>query len=124
MVSVNQLTIKLKEYVMSQVDSMARTNPMISFVKPLVSRAVDKNFTKVKKAIDLIADDEGNVDVENILNEMIDSLINTDPFTFKSSFAGDIEIGGGLIKMNVPLTNKRLVFNQEDLQSFRNCIIN
>lgn len=124
MVEVNQLTGKLREYVMSQVDSMAKTNPMISFVKPLVSRAVDKNFSKVRKALDLIADEDGNIDVENIINEMTESLITTDPFTFKSSFAGDIEIGGGFIKLNVPLTNKRLVFNQADLQSFRDCLIN
>lgn len=122
MVAVNQLTGKLREYIMGQVESLAKTNPMISFVKPLVSRAIDKNFSKVKKTLDLIADENGNVDVENILNEMIESLMTTEPFTFKSSFAGDIEIGGGFIKLNVPLTTKRLVFNQVDLQSFRDIL--
>lgn len=119
MVDVNQLTSKLKEYVTTQVDIMAKSNPMVSFAKPLITRAVDKNFTKVKTALELIADENGNIDAEAILSEMIESVMTTEPFTFKTSYVGDIEIGGGLIKLNVPMTSKRLVFNQADLQSFR-----
>lgn len=119
MVDVNQLTSKLKEYVTTQVDIMSKSNPMVSFAKPLITRAVDKNFTKVKTALELIADENGNIDIEAILSEMIESVMTTEPFTFKTSYVGDIEIGGGLIKLNVPMTSKRLVFNQADLQSFR-----
>lgn len=122
MVATGQLTDRLKEYVFSQVESIAKTNPMVSFIKPLITRAVDKNFIKVSKALDLIADKDGNVDVEGILTEMIESLMTTEPFTFKSSFAGDIEIGGGLIKLNLPMTSKRLVFSQADLQDFRDVL--
>lgn len=122
MVAIGQLTDRLKEYVFSQVESIAKTNPMVSFIKPLITRAIDKNFVKVSKALDLIADKDGNVDVEGILTEMIDSLMTTEPFTFKTSFAGDIEIGGGLIKLNLPMTNKRLVFSQADLQDFRDVL--
>jgi hypothetical protein len=47
--------------------TMAKTNPMIGFMKPLITRALDKNFSKVSKALDLIADKDGNIDIENIL---------------------------------------------------------
>lgn len=92
---------------------------MIGFMKPLITRVLDKNFNKVTETLDLIADKDGNIDVENILSEMIDNLINTKPFTFKTSFIGDIEIGGGEIKLNLPLTNKRLVLNTTDLSTFK-----
>ena len=45
--------------------------------------------------------------------------MTTNPFTFKTSFVGDIEIGGGEIKFNLPLTNKRLVLNMTDLETFK-----
>lgn len=122
MVTIDGLTDKLKDYILAQVNSMASTNPMISFIKPLITRAMDKNFSKVKKALDLIADENGNIDIENILDEMIQSVMTTEPFTFKTSFAGDIEIGGGAVAMNLPFTSKRLVFNKEDLQSFRDVL--
>ena len=69
--------------------------------------------------MELIADKDGNVDVEGILTEMMENLMTTNPFSFKTSFIGDIEIGGGQIKFNLPLTNKRLVLNMSDLEAFK-----
>lgn len=43
--------------------------------------------------------------------------------TFKTSFIGDIEIGGGEIRFNLPLTNKRLVLNTTDLETFKEMVI-
>lgn len=124
MINTNELTMKIREFINSQVASLAKTNPMIGFMKPLITRVVDKNFNKVNKVLNLIADDNGNVDIENIIEEMIQSIMTTEPFTFNTSFAGDIEIGGGLIKINIPLTDKRLVLNKIDIQNFRNLLIN
>lgn len=63
------------------------------------------------------------VDVEGILTEMMENLMTTNPFSFKTSFIGDIEIGGGQIKFNLPLTNKRLVLNMSDLEAFKETLI-
>lgn len=123
MVTIMQLTDNLKSYISLQLESIAKTNPMIGFMKPLITRALDKNFSKVSKALDLIADKYGNIDIENILTEMMENLMTTNPFTFKTSFVGDIEIGGGEIKFNLPLTNKRLVLNMTDLETFKEMLI-
>lgn len=58
-----------------------------------------------------------------ILTEMMENLMTTNPFSFKTSFIGDIEIGGGQIKFNLPLTNKRLVLNMSDLEAFKETLI-
>lgn len=49
--------------------------------------------------------------------------MTTQPFTFKTSFIGDIEVGGGSIKLNIPLTDKRLVFDTTDLENFKEMLI-
>lgn len=118
-----QLTDNLRAYVATQLDTMSKNTPMIGFMKPLITRALDKNFSKVTKALDLIANDEGNIDIENILTEMMENVMNTNPFTFKTSFIGDVEIGGGQIKFNLPLTNKRLVLDMTDLEAFKEMLI-
>lgn len=123
MVTVTQLTDNLKSYVSLQLDSMSKSNPMIGFMKPFITRALDKNFGKVTKTLDLISDKEGNIDIENIITEMAENLMNTNPFTFKTSFIGDIEIGGGEIKFNLPFTSKRLVLNITDLETFKEMLI-
>lgn len=118
-----QLTDNLRAYVATQLDIMSKNTPMIGFMKPLITRALDKNFSKVTKALDLIANDEGKIDIENILTEMMENVMNTNPFTFKTSFIGDVEIGGGQIKFNLPLTNKRLVLDMTDLEAFKEMLI-
>lgn len=123
MVTILQLTDNLKAYIALQLESLSKTSPIIGFAKPLITRALDKNFNKVHKTLDLIADENGNIDIENILAEMMQNLMNTKPFTFKTSFIGDIEVGGGEIKLNLPLTNKRLVLNMSDFETFRNMLI-
>lgn len=119
MINIAQLTDNIKTYLLSQIENMAKTNPMLNFTKPLITRALDKNFNKIIKTLDLIADNDGNIDIDNILNEMIGNVIDMDPFTFNTSFIGDIEIGGGLIKLNIPLTDKQLVLNMQDLQTLK-----
>lgn len=123
MVTIIQLTDNLRAYVATQLDTMSKNTPMIGFMKPLITRALDKNFSKVTKALDLVANDEGKIDIENILTEMMENVMNTNPFTFKTSFIGDIEIGGGQIKFNLPLTNKRLVLDMTDLEAFKEMLI-
>lgn len=118
-----QLTDNLRAYVATQLDTMSKDTPMIGFMKPLITRALDKNFSKVTKALDLIANDEGKIDIENILTEMMENVMSTNPFTFKTSFIGDVEIGGGQIKFNLPLTNKRLVLDMADLEAFKEMLI-
>ena len=118
-----QLTDNLRAYVATQLDTMSKNTPIIGFMKPLITRALDKNFSKVTKALDLIANDEGKIDIENILTEMMENVMNTNPFTFKTSFIGDVEIGGGQIKFNLPLTNKRLVLDMTDLEAFKEMLI-
>lgn len=124
MITVDQLTNNIKSYILMQINNMSRTNPMISIIKPLVVRAVDKNFNKVSKVLDLIADENGNIDIEAITEEMMDNIVNMQPFIYNTSFIGDIELGGGQVKLNIPLTDKRLVLNREDLQILKEVLIN
>lgn len=123
MVNTMELTNNIKHYIIEQISKLTKTNPVIGFMKPLITRALDKKFSKVTKALDLIADENGNIDVDSILTEMIDNIVNTNPFTLNTSFIGDVEIGGGVIKCNIPLTNKKLVLDVDDLTAFKEALI-
>lgn len=119
-----QLSENLKSYLLLQIDNMSQNTPIIGFIKPLITRALDKNFSRVTKAIELISDKDGNVDIENIMSEMIDNVASTKPFTFNTSFIGDVEFGEGQIKLNLPFTSKRLVLDTTDLEAFKEMITN
>lgn len=116
---IAQVADKLKYFIITQVDSMAKTTPLLNIVKPLVSRVIDNNFNKVYSALNLIADSNGEIDIENIISEMMDNLAVTSPFVLHTSFIGDMELGNGLIKINIPFTDKRIVFNKSDIENLK-----
>jgi hypothetical protein len=119
MMTVPILIENLQRYVDIQIAEMAKTNPMLGFMKPLISRAATNAIGKADKALSLLADKDGNIDVGTILTEMAESLMTTQPFTINTSFIGDIVVGNGTIKIGIPYTERNLVFNSSDLQNLR-----
>lgn len=119
MITVPRLIENLQRYVDIQITEMAKTSPMMGFMKPLISRAATNAIGKADKALSLLADKDGNIDISTILTEMTESLMTTQPFTINTSFIGDIVIGNGTIKVDIPYTERNLVFNSADLQNLR-----
>ena len=119
MITVYKLIESLQKYVDMQILELTKTSPMMSFLKPLISRAATNAIDKADKALLLLADKEGNIDVEQILSEMSESLMNTAPFTINTSFIGDIVIGNGTIKLGIPFTERNLIFNTTDLHKLK-----
>lgn len=122
MISLNQFECNLKVYINTQLEQMSKTTPVINFIKPLVKRALDKNINKVTKVLDLITDNNGNLDIEQIISEMTQSVVNSNTFNINTQFIGNIEIGNGEIKFNIPFTDKRLVLTMDDIENFKNII--
>lgn len=123
MITVMQLSDNIKRYIVTQIDILSGGNPVVGFMKPLITRGLDKNFSKVARALDLIADEDGKVDVEGILSEMIENVKTSKPFILNTSFIGDIEIGEGHVKLNLPFIDKRLVLDQTDLDTLKEMLI-
>lgn len=110
-----QLIEKLQYFIIVQLDNMAKTNPVISFFKPIASRALKKKLLSITGSLDLIADENGNIDAEGIVSEMTTSLINTQPFKIMVPVLGELIIGNGRIEMGIPFTDKSIVLGKDDL---------
>ena len=123
MIAKEQLIMRLKQYITNQIAQISKDNPIIAFIKPLLDRALDKNFNKINSYLSLISDDYGNIDAENILSEMIENVTHTNTFSINAPVIGNIEIGNSQIKINIPFTDKRLVFNHQDLQILKQSLI-
>lgn len=106
---------KLKIFLNKQINSLALTNPVISFSKPIIIRIVNNNIHKANGFLSMLADENGEIDVQSLIPEMIQSVMTTRPFVYHTEFLGDLEIGGGFIKMNIPLTNNQIVLGKTDL---------
>lgn len=75
---------------------------------------------KVETLLKQISDKDGLVDIEGILTEMSDNIIK--PFKVETGLLGQLEIGAGKIKMDIPMVNKSLVLNQQDLNELKDML--
>lgn len=117
-----QLIDNLKTYLDNKINDLSLNNPLMCFMKPLVVRVIDKNFNKINNTLDIIADENGNIDAEGILTDMLKSINTLPPFPIHTEFLGDIIIGGGAVRLNIPLTDKQLVFNNSDLEELKHIL--
>jgi hypothetical protein len=123
MVNRNQLMTNIRAYLYSQINTISEGSPAINLFKPFLNRAIDNNLYKIEPMLDFIADKDGNIDIENIISEMRDSILTSQPFTVNLPVLGDVEIGNGLIMANIPMVNKRLVLNRDDLNMLKEMLI-
>ena len=59
MVTIMQLTDNLKSYISLQLESMAKTNPMIGFMKPLITRTEFQSQKPHDRSICPISEEAG-----------------------------------------------------------------
>lgn len=114
----------LKLYLNRQINSLATTNPLISFSKPLITRVINNNLYKAHGFLSMLTDNNGEIDVQSLIPEMIQSVMTTSPFVYHTEFLGDLEIGGGFIKINIPMTNNQIVLGKPDLDALKELFIN
>ena len=114
-----EITEKLKLFLNKQINSLAVNNPLIAFSKPLITRVVNNKINNIHGFLSMLADENGEIDAKTLVNEMIQSIMNTQPFVYHTEFVGDLEIGGGFIKLNIPMTNNQVVLGRSDLEELK-----
>jgi hypothetical protein len=110
---------KLKIFLGRQINSLAGDNPLIAFTQPMISRIVNNKLNNTSGFLSMLADDSGEIDTKALIPEMIQSVMNTKPFVYHTKFLGDLEIGGGFIKLNIPMTNNQIVLGRNDLEDLK-----
>lgn len=113
---------RLKLFIDSRLESMSGSNPVISLVRPVVSRILKKKISDISSLLELLADENGMIDIKSIMGEMVESVMNTSPFTVNVPVLGDIRVGGGRIEVGIPYTDKIVVLGQNDLEELRDML--
>lgn len=112
----------LHNFINNKIVSLAQENPIMALIQPFVTRAIDNNLYKVEVLLKQISDKNGLVDINGILSEITDNIIKTKPFKLNTGLLGELEIGAGKIKMDIPMMNKSLVLDQNDLLELKNML--
>lgn len=68
--------------------------------------------------------ENGGIDINGIVDDVINKLSTVDPFTIDLMSITKLEIGGGKVKIGIPLSDKAISLDEKDLLSFKEGISN
>lgn len=108
-----------KIFLEKQINSLAMTNPLIGFTKPIILKVLNNKLNSSYSFFSMLADENGDIDVQSLIPEMVQSVMTTKPFVYHTEILGDLEIGGGFIKANIPMTNNQIVLGRTDLETLK-----
>ena len=123
MVERKVIVDKVSTFVGEKLNEVLDSNPFSFIIKPYVSHVANNYIGKLDGLLKAIEDKDGKVDIEGILSESIDNLVVAQVKKYPNVFSG-IEIGNGTIKINIPSFDKQLVFDYNDIESFKQNLLN
>lgn len=123
MVERKVIVDKVSTFVVEKLNEVLDSNPFSFIIKPYVSRVANNYIGKLDGLLKAIEDKDGKIDIEGILSESIDNLVVAQVKKYPNVFSG-VEIGGGTIKINIPSFDKQLVFDYNDIETFKQNILN
>lgn len=105
----------LVEFLDIKLTNLSKDNQLVNvFIRPIFSRIINNNIGKVNQALSIIADENGMIDADGILNDMIDNLIIS-PVKEERG----IKIGAGNVEIKIPFINKAIALDKDDINEFK-----
>lgn len=121
--NVNELSSKTKSYIIDLIDNLAQTNFMISVARPAINLAIDNNFYKAEDLLKSIADKDGNVDVNRLIDDTIKSVLNGRKGVLPVGKILQLQFGDNSMKIEVPSLNYYVSFDSNDFVKFKNYLL-
>lgn len=85
--------------------------------------AIENNFYKVNNILKVIADKNGDLDFNKLVDETMTSMLNSKQATYPIGNFAIAEFGNNALKITIPALNKFLKFEPQDFIKMKNFII-
>ena len=109
---------KIVGFANAKLSELSSTNPVVLIARPYIARVINNNIAKFDSLLKLAQDDNGMVDIEGIINETADNLLVTQVKKYPEVLGG-VEIGNGTIRVKIPLIDKVIELDTNDLTAFK-----
>ena len=121
MISKAKFIDTLVSFIGIKLDEITLNMPILGLFRPVVAEMVNNNINKLDKVLSLVSDDNGMINSDKILSEMLDNLIVMPIQQYPDIFGG-ISLGKGTITIKIPFIDKAIEFNSNDIESFKNLL--
>ena len=118
---VNDVVNGTKQYIFNVIDDLAKTDFIFGAGRPLGRMIVENNINKLSKLLNIASDENGEIDIEKLIDDTIESTLNSKQAIYPISSFGNIEFGNGGMKLNI--LNKYIKFDSADFIKLKNYLI-
>ncbi len=109
---------KIVGFANAKLSELSSTNPVVLIARPYIARVINNNIAKFDSLLKLAQDDNGMIDIEGIINETADNLLVAQVKKYPEVLGG-VEIGNGTIRVKIPLIDKVIELDTNDLTAFK-----
>ena len=113
----------IKGYIDNLVDEIAVNDFLVSAIRPIIRMAIENNFYKVNNILKLLADKNGDINFDKLVNETISSMLNGKQGSYPIGDFAIAEFGNDALKLPIPSLNKFFKFDSQDFIKMKNFII-
>lgn len=132
MTNITNVISAIDTFIDSRLDMIIGGNPLLNLAQPFIKRAVKKQVSdytdKIKQYAQYVADKDGNIDVDNIFDEVTKRFNEMDSVIVPTENMGNVTVGKGELVFEVPSLfggkSKKLTFTTDDIMDFKSMIIN
>lgn len=121
--NVKDVSSKTKIYIVDLIDNIAQTNFMISVARPAINMIIDNNFYKINNFIEMLADKDGNINIEKLIDDTIKSVLNGKEGTLPVGKICQLQFGNNKVKVEIPSINYYMSFDSNDFIKFKNYLL-
>lgn len=113
----------IKSYINTLVDDLAVNDFLIGAIRPMIRMAIENNFYKVNNILKVLADKNGDIDFNKLVDETISSMLNGKQGSYPIGDFAIAEFGNNALKLTIPSLNKFFKFDSQDFIKMKNFII-
>ena len=115
MVTKEIIINEIVNYANTKINSIANESVLFDILfKPFITEVVNVNIAKLDSALSLVTNDEGLINAEKLINDIVDNLVVAPVKNIKG-----INVGDGKVEINLPMIGGSVVFDRSDFEELK-----
>lgn len=115
MVTKETIINEIVNYASTKINSIANESVLFDILfKPFITEVVNVNIAKLDSILSLVTNEEGLINAEKLINDIVDNLVVAPVKNIKG-----INVGDGKVEINLPMIGGSVVFDRSDFEELK-----
>lgn len=115
MVTKETIINEIVNYAGTKINSLANESVLFDILfKPFITEVVNVNIAKLDSILSLVANEEGLINAEKLINDIVDNLVVAPVKNIKG-----VNVGDGKVEINLPMIGGSVVFDRSDFEELK-----